>query len=477
MGIIKWVAGIGLLVALVCGGGAVFLVPVVQKAMKERAEAAKGTLVTVEAVSKGSLVRTVSAPGAVSPEGTANITARVSAKIEKMPFGEGERVKEGDILVELDAKELEAQLAGSEARLAADEASLKSAEANLISEDVRILGSQAQYRNAVADWERQQALFKSGDVSQSELDQTRTAMDLLKATHEAAVANLESHKANVDAARARVAASKAEVDRAMRNVEYATIRAPYDGVITRKVANVGEVALGTISNQGGTLMVVEDQSVMLVKARLAEMDAPRVKVGQKARVYVNGYPEDVFEGRLRRIGMTVLKYTDGTMYFEAEIVLETKGLRVSSGTSANVDIEIETIEDVMLAPSQAVMDKRVDSLSQTLRETSALIDREKVFAKIVFLFKDGKAVATAVKTVSSSLTRTGISEGVTVGDPVIIGPFSILQSLTDGQRVHVQEEEKEGGGGGAAVAEKAGKSGSGGPGGGRESRRESRRAG
>lgn len=468
-GIIKWAAGIGLVVMLICGGGAVFLVPVIQKAIKERAEAAKGTLVTVEPVAHGTLVRTVSAPGAVSPEGTANITARVSAKIEKMPFVEGERVRQGDILVELDAKELEAQLAGAEARLAADEASLKAAEANLISDEARILGSQAQYRNAVADWERQQALFKSGDVSQSELDQSRTSMDLLKATHEGAVANLESLKANVEAARARAAASRAEVDRAMRNVEYATIRAPYDGVITRKVANVGEVALGTIQNQGGTLMVVEDQSIMLVKARLAEMDAPRVRVGQRTRVYINGYPDEIFIGTLRRLGMTVLRHTDGTMYFEAEIVLETRGFTVSSGTSANVDIEIETIDNVLLTPSQAVLDKRVDSLPQSLRETSALIDREKVFAKIVFLLKDGKAVATPVKTVSSNLTRTGISEGLVAGDPVIIGPFSVLQNLSDGQRAHVQAEGDAGEE--ATVAEKRNSSGS------REARRESRRAG
>ncbi len=167
--------------------------------------------------------------------------------------------------------------------------------------------------------------------------------------------------------------------------------------------------------------------------------------------------------------MTVLRHTDGTMYFEAEIVLETRGFTVSSGTSANVDIEIETIDNVLLTPSQAVLDKRVDSLPQSLRETSALIDREKVFAKIVFLLKDGKAVATPVKTVSSNLTRTGISEGLAAGDPVIIGPFSILQNLSDGQRVHVQEEGAAGDE--ATVAEKRNSSGS------REARRESRRAG
>ncbi len=473
MGVFKWVAGVGILVVLVCGGGAAFLVPPIQKMLKEREAAAKGSMVIIEAATKGSLVRTVSAPGAVSPEATANITARVSAKIERMPFNEGDSVKEGEVLVELDSKELEASLAGSEARFAADQASLKAAEANLITEQARILGSRATYQNAVAEWERQQALFKSGDVSQSALDSARTQMDLTKSAYDSAVANIDTLKANVEAARARVGASKAEVDRAMRNVEYATIRAPYNGVITRRIANVGEVALGTISNMGGTLMVLEDQSKMLVKARLAEMDAPRVKVGQKARVYVNGFPDVVFDGVLRRIGMTVLRYTDGTMYFETEIELNTKGVRVSSGTSANVDIEIETIDDVLLAPSQAVMDKRVDSLPQKVREQNELIDSEKVFARVVFLYKDGKAVVTPVKTISSSLTRTAISAGIEVGDPVIIGPFSLLQQLTDGQRVYTEDEAKEDA---PAVAE-GDKPKEPGPSGSREARRESRRAG
>lgn len=441
-GVLKWIAGVTALVVVVCGGGAAFLIPPIQRAIKERNEAAKGSLVIVEAATRDRLVRTVSAPGTVSPEATANITARVSAKIERMPFNEGEAVRKDDVLVELDAKELQAALAGAEARLAADEASLRAAEANLIAEEARILGSQASYQNAVAEWERQTALFESGDISQSALDAARTEMDRAKASHEGAMANLNSLRANVEAARARVAASKAEVDRALRNVEYATIRAPYDGVITRRIANVGEVALGTISNMGGTLMVLEDQSQMLVKARLAEMDAPRVKVGQKARVYINGYPDREFEGVLRRVGMTVLRHTDGTMYFEAEIVLNTDGVRVSSGTSANVDIEIETIDDVVLTASQAVMDKRIDSLPQRVRDNSDIIDRDKIFARVVFLMKDGKAVVTPVKTIASNLTRTAISEGFQVGDPVIIGPFSLLQQLEDGKRVYVKEDEK-----------------------------------
>jgi len=441
--IARWVIGVGLIVLIICGGGAAFLVPTVMKLQKEASEKARGSAVVVERAAFGEITRVVSAPGALAAKNIANISARVSAKIEEIPHGEGERVNQGQMLVRLDAKELEASLAAARARYLADEASFKSSEANLAAEQARIIGARAQYQNAVIEFERQQQLFESGDVSKSSLDAAKTEMDRLSAAYEGAQAGLDSLRANVEAAKARVEASRADVDRAQRNVEYTVISAPYDGVVTRKIANVGEVALGTISNQGATLLVVEDQSEMLVKSRLAEMDAPRVKPGQKCRVFVNGYPERTFNGVLRKVGLTVLRHNDGTLYFEGEILLDTEGERLASGTTANVEIEIETIDKHIVIPSQAVQDKRVDSLPQKLREENALVDREKTFCRVVYVRKDGKAMITPVTTVASSLTRTAIKEGLEEGVEVIVGPFSILQNLADGSPVRVLGEEAE----------------------------------
>ncbi len=439
--VLKWVVGIGVVVLIVCGGAGLFLFPTITKLQKEAAERSRGAAVVIEKASVGEIVRVVSAPGTLAAKSIANISARVSAKIEEIPFGDGARVNQGDMLIRLDAKELEASLAASRARYLADEAALKSAQANLAADRARVLGSRAQYENAVLEFERQQQLFDSGDVSKSSLDSAKTEMDRLKASYDGAQAGVDSLLASVEAARARVEASRADVDRAQRNVEYTVIAAPFDGVITRKVANVGEVALGTISNQGATLLVVEDQSEMLVKARLAEMDAPRVKPGQKCKVYVNGYPDRVFKGELRRVGLTVLRHTDQTLYFEGEILLDTEGEALSSGTTANVEIEIETISDLIVIPSQAVQDKRVDALPQKVREENPLVDREKTFCRVVFVRKDGKAVLTPVTTSASSLTRTAVKGGLEPGAEVIAGPFAVLQNLADGAPVRVQGEE------------------------------------
>lgn len=441
--IIKWVGGIGFVLLLVCGGGAAFMVPMIQKQMTAQRERAMGTLVVVEPAKMGALIRTVSAPGTIAAKTTTNISSRVSAKINEIHAEEGDTVEEGELLIQLDSLDLVAALDASKARFAADVAGLKSAEANSAAEEARIVGSRAAYQNAVAEFERQQSLHASGDVSQQSLGNARTEVDRTQSTYNAAMKNVEAVRANVDAARARADASKAEVDRSQRNVEYCAIKAPFSGLITRRIAQVGETALGTIQNAGTQLMVLEDTKEMLVKARLAETDAPRVAADQKVRIFINGYPDEQFDGVVRRVGMTSLRWAaDNTYYFEAEVVVDTKGKRLSTGTTANVEIEIETISNVLMVPSQAVQDKRIDSLSQDLRENNPLVDREKTFARVVMLKEDGKVVYKPVKTIAGNITSTAISEGIVEGDPVIVGPFSALQQLADKTKVRTEDDDK-----------------------------------
>ncbi len=457
--ILKWTLGVFVVLIVVVGGAAVFLIPKVKDVMEQRASAAGGKQVVVEVAGRDSLTRYVSAPGSIAPLAFANISSRVSAKIEEMPFDEGDWVSEGDVLVRLESRELEASLAAARARYLADEANAKSAEAQLVSEEARVVGAKASYDNAVAEFERQQELFSSGDVSQSDLDRAQTEMDRLNASYEAQVAGLETLRANVEAAKARAQASLADMDRAQRNLEYATITAPFDGIITQRNLNVGEVALGTISNQGATIMVLEDQSEMIIEARLAELDAPKVDEGQRVSCFVSGFPDQDFTGIVRRVGGRAQRWAaDNTLYFEAEVVVDTSGAPIKSGTTANVDIEIETIGDVLVVPSQAVQDKRVDSLPQNIREESTIVDREKTFVRAVFLMKNGRAVLTPVDTISSNLVATAIGAGIEEGDEIVVGPFAVLQQLNhnDGIRVRGADRDEAAESETAAVAEAEG---------------------
>lgn len=442
--VVKWVLGIGLVLLLVCGTGAAFLYPRIKTMMEEQRLAGQGTAVITEASTRGTLVRTISAPGTVTPTNEVNISARVSAKIASLPFKEGELVKEGDVVVELDSKDLAAAVAAAEARLLAEHANYKAAESQYLAEEASMLGVKATYDKATSDWERQQELFKTGDISKADLDAFKAELDRSKSQYQSRQVNLLSVKASVEAAGARVKIAEADLAQSKENLSYGTIKSPINGHITLLNAKVGEVVVvGTMNNAGTVIMKIADMSEMLVKARLAEIDAPRVKEGQRVQVLINGFGERKFEGTLRRVGLqSKVNLADQTAYFEGEVLLllgDEK--RVLAGSTASVDIEVESIDNVVMVPSQAVIDKRVEELPKEIRE-NALVDRDKTFAQVVFVKKDGKAVLTPVKAGGRNITRTAIEQGLEEKIDVIVGPFKALQELTNGASVRLQEDEK-----------------------------------
>ncbi|MCA9311989.1 MAG: efflux RND transporter periplasmic adaptor subunit, partial [Phycisphaerales bacterium] len=301
--VIKWIGGIGLVLALVCGGSAVFIFPKMKELIQQQARLNQAPQVEVEQAAAGELVRTISAPGSVRPNREVKLSARVAAKIEELPYEEGEYVEAGSLVVRLDASDLRAALEAASARKLADEAGLKAAESTLISETRSLEGQRSALRNAVLDWERNQGLFETGDVSQSVLDDARTAMEQAQAAYDAREQSLESLRANVEAARARVAVAEAEVEQARENLRYTEITTPIAGFITALNAEEGElVVTGTMNNAGTVIMTIADLSEMIVEARLSEVDVTRVQPGQTVQVHINGY-DDEFAGTLKRVGL------------------------------------------------------------------------------------------------------------------------------------------------------------------------------
>lgn len=449
IGFLKWTVGIVLVVALLGGAAAVFLWPKVNAYWEAQAQANAPKQVDVEVVGRGELVRTIAAPGTITPRSEVQIASRVSATIVRIPLLEGDEVKQGDVLVELDRKELEARLAASEARLLSDEAALKASEARLAADRANLVGIKSNLDKALADFERNQELFSSGDISRAALETSENELDSRRAAYESANANLEGSVANVESARANVEVGRADVEQARENLEYTTIRAPIDGVITQVNSREGEVALGTIQNAGTVIMTIADLSEMLVEAQLTEVDAPKVEEGQRVSVYLNPYPGRVFTGRLRRIGLQSRASNDGANVFDAEVVLDPTEDRLFSGLSANVDIEVERYENAIVVPSQAVLDKRFDELPLEVR-SSPLIDTSRPRVQIVFVLEDGVAKMRPVTTIASSIQKTAIDAGLEVGEQVISGPFASLRTMDHGDAV----EARQGRGGGEGPAQR-----------------------
>lgn len=406
----KWILGLVLVLAVTCVGG-VMLAESTGKLKELRAKfdpQAKPLSVRFGAVDRGDLVKVVSAPGQIEPKTNVKISAQVSARIVALPFREGAVVKTGDVVCRLDSRDLAAIVASSEAQLRSEEARLESAKAAL--------------SNATVELRRARDLYETKDIPKSELDAALLAESRSQAELGVALQAIEIARANIE--------------RARQDLSYTTIVAPFDGVITRLDAEVGElVVVGTLNTPGSVFMEIADLSAMLVKARVDEANIAKVEKGQKCTVDIGAYEGVTFTGVVDHVGLTRKLDTDQTAYFEVDVLLDRRDdIQLRTGLTASVDIQIQVLRDVLRVVSQAVVDRRIDELPAEIAG-SPLVDPKKRFARVVFVDRNGEAWPIAVKTGAVDLTHTVIEQGLDEGQRVIIGPFKALMEMKSNRAV------------------------------------------
>jgi HlyD family secretion protein len=198
---------------------------------------------------------------------------------------------------------------------------------------------------------------------------------------------------------------------------------------------VGElVVTGTMDNAGTVILEVADLSQMLVNASIEEADIAKVKIGQKAKVRMQAYPDQVFDGVVRSVALAQTDEKDGTKDYKAEVLLNTSGKRLPTGLSADVEISTQQHKNILKVPSQAVLGRPLDDLPPEIRK-SPEIDKTKTVAVVVFVVRDGKAVAVPVKIDASDISDTIIDSGLKGGEHVIVGPYTVLGSIANDQSV------------------------------------------
>ncbi len=403
------------------------------------------TLVRIEPVATGELVEIVNAPGVVFPKMEVAIAARVSARITELPFKEGDRVTKGDptanppvppsVLIRLDSKDLEAQLRAVEARAASQEAQIEMARNQLESNKADVAALRAELTDAQRELDRQKSLYESKDVSQQAVDQAQTKVDLLQARLDSSVHSVAAAESALRSMEHQLDAAQAEIVKATDNLGYTTIVSPIDGVVTHMNRRVGElVVIGTMNNPGTVIVDLADFSEMLVKARVDETSIAGVEKGQKARVKVQAYEKEDFEGLVESVALAHTDEKDGAKYFKVEVLLKNNGKQVLSGLTADVDIETKRHENVVRIPSQSVLGKKVDDLPAAVRDAPQ-VDKDRALAPIVYRVVDEKAIVTPVQVGPSDLTHTAILSGLTEGDQIITGPYKVFEKLEHEKKV------------------------------------------
>ena len=395
-----------------------------------------GTLVRVEKVVRGNLVEFVSASGEVEPKTKVSISARVAARIAELPHDEGDVVKKGDVLVKFDDKDLRAALESVKARYAAEEAQIVVTDLRIRAQDAQLGAQKISLADAERDLRRQRQLLETRDVSESVVDTAQARVDNLKAQVLASEQSLAADKSGLIVLRHNLDAANAEIQRAEDNLSYATIESPIDGIVTKVEAEVGELALmGTMNNPGTVLLDVADLSQILLVAHVDEASIASIQVGQKAKVRMQAYGEEVFEGVVDKMA---LKNTEerltNTKFFEVEVLLKTDGRRIPSGLNGDAEIETNRLENVLKVPSQAVVGRQVETLPADVR-TKPEVDPKKTIASVVYRFVDGKAVVTPVAVGPSDVTHTVVKAGLSEGDAVVAGPYKVLEQIQHDWRV------------------------------------------
>ena len=446
--VLIWVAVVAAVLLL---GGAFYL--------KTRAARAKPTIVRIEQPQRGELIEFVSAPGQIDPKTNVQISAKVSARIIEMPFKEGDKVTKGDpcgtppvsasLLVRLDSKDLETRLLAVQARRAAQASQIEVEKARLASQKESLKGRSATVQQVARDLKRQEELIQSKDISQSAYDQAKLKYDEITSQYESERQTLTASERNLEVMRHNLDAADADIAQAEEALSHTVIRSPIDGIVTRINATIGEMVMtGTMNNPGTVIMEVADLSKMLVLAQVAEADVGNLKVGQKAKVHIQAYPDREWSGVVDEIALSkndlprrVASLITGADYFRTEILLDydPNGAKLYGGLRAQVQIETVHHKDVLVVPSQAILGRSVDDLPPATRSAKE-VEKDKTSTPVVYRVIDGKAVATPVKIGPDNLTRTIIESGLTEQDKVVVGPYRALDGLKQDQ---VLQDERE----------------------------------
>ncbi|HET6331471.1 MAG TPA: efflux RND transporter periplasmic adaptor subunit [Holophagaceae bacterium] len=392
--------------------GGVGLLIVVSIAATRNSE--KGAGVQAAQVKRERLISKVSANGTIQAVTKADISANVMGQVTKLAVKEGDRVKKGQFLLEIDPTRARADVAGASAGAQASQADYATAQARLA--------------QAKVDFERAQANFKAGILSKADYDQSQTAL-LTARSGEAGA------RQRADQARAQVRSSKV-------NLDYAILTAPMDGVVTARRIQVGETAVPGIQNSPGTVLVtVSDMSKVEAEMQVDEASIPNVKVGQQAVVHIDAYPGQPFDAQVTEVGGSpiVQTATNEAIKFKVKVWIKNPPLTIKPGLSAQADIYTGEKDDALAVPIQALVMRDIP-----LKPGQTLAPGQPREEEGVYAIDGGKVKFMKVKTGLMGDLDVEVAEGLKGGEQIVQGPYRALRELKDGAEVHIQKDAPKG---------------------------------
>lgn len=326
----------------------------------------------------------LNATGYVVAQRKAAIASKATGRLEWLGVAEGSRVRAGEVIARLDDRDVVAQAQSAEANVKAARAVLDQAA--------------AEERDALAQHARNTDLVAKGFVSRSTLDASKARAD--RAT------------AGVASARAALASAEASARNALVSVDYTRIRAPFDGVILSKSANVGDMVtpFSSAADSKGAVVTMADMTTLEVEADVSESSLAKVAVGQPAEIVLDALPDDRFIGRIGRMVPTVDRAKATVM---TKVRFDRIDPRVLPEMSAKVSFLSREVTPDDQKPLKAL-------------PADAVVQRDG--RPVVFVVRDNAAVAVPVSAGVKLGDLVAVTGELRSGEKVVVKPSAELAS-------------------------------------------------
>jgi HlyD family secretion protein len=407
-------------VVLVVGGVVAFRI-------RQKKNAA--TEVRLEQVGRRDLVSAVTASGKIEAKTSVDISADITGRIIDIAVREGDLVKRGQFLLQIDPAQYQAAVARAQGVVASTQATL--------------LQTKATRDQAARAWNRARQLTQLGDnlIAPETAEQSQTAFDVAEANYQSTKAQLEQ--------------SRASLQEAKDNLAKTRLTAPISGRVVRLAVEEGEVAVpGTFSRETGLLMTIADLSVILAKVQVDETDVVRLQQNDSVEVTIDAYPDTTFWGRVTKVShsakltptQTASGSSDRAVDFDVEITLRKPPADIRPDLSCTARIITDTRDRALSIPIIALTvrdHEKIPNESDSGPPVDTLRARfKKREAEGVFVVRNGVATFRPVKTGVAGDEYFEVVDGLREGETIVAGTYQAIRDLKDGAKVRAADTTK-----------------------------------
>ncbi len=405
-----WILGAGVLIVVVGAGALAFR------------RGPKPTPVQIASVSRDDLRAKVTANGKVQAQKKVDISATISGQITQLAVREGDLVKKGQLLLQIDATNTRAIARSSEFSMQA-----------LLQE---IDSARFDAEQARADAQRAVDNHAAGILPSADLQRART--------------NASTADARLIGAERRAEQARAQLEGARDTLAKTTVRSPIDGIVTARRVEEGEVAVIGVQNSPGTvLLTVSDMSIVETEMEVDETSIPSVAVGQEAAVRIDAYPNQTFDGVVTEVGSSPILSQNPTaeaIRFKVKIQIKNPPVGIKPGLSVQADVMTGFRPKALTIPIQALVLREIEHAKGSTAAPGAPRDEEGVY-----VVDAGKVKFQAVHTGLLGEMSIEVLDGLEEGTSIVTGPFKALRSLKPGDAIRPESTGGAGGPGGPSA--------------------------